>query len=243
MPPTERYRTAWDGYWEASSGAPGEPFWDADPALTAARDLTLLTPHADPALPIVDLGCGNGTQTRYLATRFARAVGVDLSPAAVAHARRSDPAGSAAYEQLDLSDPEGARALHARLGDTNAYMRAVLHQSDPADRPGVVATLATLLGTRGRALVLEPTGEAKTVIRSVAERPGGPSAKLRSVFTHDLRPGEVAEGEIAALLRGAGLDVADEGALTLAMSETHADGTPVALPARWYLAAPTAPAP
>lgn len=241
MTVSDRYRTSWDGFWEQSSGEPGEPFWDADPALTAALDLPRLTPYADPALPIADLGCGNGTQTRYLATRFPRAVGVDLSAAAVAHARRADPAGTAAYEQLNLADADQAqaRALHARLGDTHVYMRAVLHQSDPEDRPAVAAAVAALVGARGRALVLEPTGDAKRVIAAIAEQPGGPSPKLRRVKEHDLRPGEVAEGEVAALLRAAGLTVLEEGPTTLAMSENRADGSPVELPALWFVAGRT----
>ncbi|MET9698815.1 methyltransferase domain-containing protein [Streptomyces sp. NPDC006529] len=228
---SDRYRTAWDGYWEQSSGAEGEPFWDAGAAVTAGRDIALLEPHADPALPIADLGCGNGTQTRFLATRFAAAVGVDLAAAAVAHARRADPAGVASYEQLDLTDGPGARALHARLGDAHVYLRAVLHQSDPEDRPAVAATVAALLGDRGRALVLEPTDEAEAVMRTV-----GPTPKLLRVREHDLRPGRVADGEVAELLRGAGLRILEQGSTALVMSEVRADGSPVELPARWFVA-------
>ncbi|WP_411104851.1 methyltransferase domain-containing protein [Streptomyces sp. cmx-4-9] len=236
MTVSDRYRTAWDGFWEQSSGEQGEPFWDADPDLTARRDLEHLAPYADSSLPVADLGCGNGTQTRFLAGHFARAVGVDLSAAAVAHARRADPDGVAAYEQLNLADPAAAATLHERLGDTHVYLRAVLHQSDPEDRPAVAAAVARLVGARGRALVLEPTGEAKGVIAALAEQPGGPSSKLRRVKEHDLRPGEVAEGEVAGLLRAAGLTVFAEGATALAMSETRLDGSPVELPARWYVA-------
>ncbi|WP_327268009.1 class I SAM-dependent methyltransferase [Streptomyces sp. NBC_01218] len=236
MTVSERYRTAWEGFWEQSSGEQGEPFWDADPALTARRDVEHLTPYADPSLPVADLGCGNGTQTRFLATRFTRAVGVDLSAAAVAHARRIDPSGVATYEQLNLADPVQAGALHERLGDSNVYMRAVLHQSDREDRPAVAAAVARLVGASGRALLLEPTGQVKEVIAAVAAQPGGPSLKLRRVKEHDLRPGEVAEGEIAALLGAAGLTVLAEGDTALAMSETRTDGSAVELPARWFVA-------
>ncbi|WP_327179412.1 class I SAM-dependent methyltransferase [Streptomyces sp. NBC_01335] len=236
MTVSDRYRTAWEGFWEQSSGEQGEPFWDADPALTARRDLEHLTPYADRSLPVADLGCGNGTQTRFLATRFASAVGVDLSAAAIAHARRTDPSGAATYEQLNLADPAQTGALHERLGDSNVYMRAVLHQSDPEDRPAVAAAVARLVGAHGRALVLEPTGQAKAVIAAVAAQPGGPSPKLRRVIENDLRPGEVAEGEVAALLRAAGLTLLGEGTTALAMSETRPTGSPVELPARWFVA-------
>ncbi|EDX20780.1 class I SAM-dependent methyltransferase [Streptomyces sp. Mg1] len=176
MTVSDRYRTAWDGFWEQSSGEPGEAFWDADPALTARRDLDHLAPYADHSLPVADLGCGNGTQTRFLATRFARAVGVDLSAAAVAHARRADPDGAAAYEQLNLADPVQAEGLHERLGDTNVYMRAVLHQSDPEDRAAVAAAVARLVGAHGRALVLVPTRASPRKVIAAHRRAarGGP---------------------------------------------------------------------
>ncbi|MER5728622.1 class I SAM-dependent methyltransferase [Streptomyces sp. NPDC002138] len=232
MAPADRYLKAWDGFWEQSSGAEGEAFWDAGSALTAERDIRLLEPYADPRLPIADLGCGNGTQTRFLATRFAAAVGVDLSAAAVAHARRADPAQAAAYEQLDLTDGRAAHALHARLGDAHVYLRAVLHQSDPEDRPAVAASVAAVLGDTGRALVLEPTDGAEAVLHTI-----GPTPKLLRVREHDLRPGRVADGEVAELLRGAGLRILEQGATTLTMSEVRADGTPVGLPGRWFVAA------
>lgn len=153
----------------------------------------------------MDLGCGNGTQTRYLATRFARAIGVDLSHAAIAHARRADPEGVAEFIQLDLVDEEGVAALHERIGDTNVYMRAVIHQSEAEARPAVAAAVATLVGERGRAFVAELTPASKTVLQHAAQGPEGPPAKLRRVFDHGLKPASATEEEVPELLRAAGL--------------------------------------
>src|SRR6478752_4324352 len=89
MDVSQGYRESWEGFWSATSDAPGEAIWDSDPSLTSVPDSKLLLPYADASLPVVDLGCGNGTQTRYLATCFARAIGVDLSHAAIEHARRA----------------------------------------------------------------------------------------------------------------------------------------------------------
>ncbi len=237
MSTSERYVRAWEGFWAESTGEPGEPFWDADPTLTAAPHTALLAAHVDRALPIVDLGCGNGTQTRYLAERFPRAVGVDLSASAVAHARRADHDAVAEFEQLDLTDLVEVRRLGERLGEANVYLRAVLHQSDPGDRAPVAAAVALLLGRRGRGFVVEPTAAARTVLQQVAERPGGPPEKLRQVRKHQLRPAEVAPGEVQELLRGAGLEILERGESDLAMSEHHPDGTRVALPAHWFVVA------
>ncbi|BFO17030.1 hypothetical protein SHKM778_34180 [Streptomyces sp. KM77-8] len=61
------------GVLACGAGRAREVFWDAEPALTAARHLALFEPRlTDPGLPLVDLGCGNGTQTRFSPTGSRR---------------------------------------------------------------------------------------------------------------------------------------------------------------------------
>lgn len=255
MSVTERYLNAWEGFWGASSGATGEVIWDSDPEAAAEAHPALLALPAELPLPVVDLGCGNGTRTRWLAGHFPRAIGVDLSRAAVEHARRADPEGLAAYERLDLVDTAAVRALHERLGDSHVYLRAVIHQSDPEDRPAVAAAVAELVGARGRAFVVELEPAARDVIEEAAGAsgaagaPGSPAAsaasggtavgtaeKFRRVFEHDLRPAAASGGEVAGLLRGAGLAIHAEGATELAMTGFHTDGRRIMLPAHWFVA-------
>ncbi|MEV4441853.1 class I SAM-dependent methyltransferase [Streptomyces sp. NPDC049577] len=235
MSVSDRYLHAWEGFWEATSDEPGDAIWDSDPSGTAEPHLELFAPHADPALPVVDLGCGNGTRTRHLATHFRRAIGVDLSRAAVERARRADRTASAEFERLNLVDTPAVRALHERLGDCNVYMRAVIHQSDPSDRARVAAAVAELTGTRGRAFVVELVTAAREVLRRATEAPGGPPAKLRRVYDHDLRPAIAEDGEVARLLIAAGLETVAGGHTDLIMTEPGPDGTPIALPAQWFV--------
>ncbi|WP_066943005.1 class I SAM-dependent methyltransferase [Streptomyces lushanensis] len=237
MDVSQRYREAWEGYWRETSDTPGEAIWDSDPSLTARPHSELLLPYADLSLPVVDLGCGNGTQTRYLATRFARAIGVDLSHAAIEHARRADTAKSAEFEQLDLVDRDAVRALRDRIGDTNVYMRAVIHQSEPRDRPVVAGAVAELLGERGRAFVVELTPASKAVLQQAASGPDGPPAKLRRVFDHGLKPASATDEEVPTLLRAAGLTILATGDTALAQTERMPDGSRIDLPARWFVLA------
>ncbi|MBL1100806.1 class I SAM-dependent methyltransferase [Streptomyces coffeae] len=235
MSVSDRYRQAWESYWKETSQDPGEAIWDVDPSLSAAPHMELLAPYADLSLPIVDLGCGNGTQTRYLATRFPRAIGVDLSCAAVEHAQRADSAGVAEFRQLSLTDRQGIRELHEGLGDANAYMRAVIHQSDAGDRRAVAEAVATLVGECGRAFVAELTEASKATLGKLAQSPDGPPAKLRRVFDHGLRPADAADVEVPDLLAAVGLEILAEGPTALAQTEQWADGSRVELPARWFV--------
>ena len=75
---SNRYLTSWESFWSTSTGASGEIYWDADPAHAAQQDLVLFKGHIDPQLPMIDLVCGNGTQTRFLAGHFAKVLGTEI---------------------------------------------------------------------------------------------------------------------------------------------------------------------
>jgi SAM-dependent methyltransferase len=240
MSVTSRYREAWEGFWREAPEDQGGVFWDAEPALTAGVHLSLFEPHlADPGLALVDLGCGNGTQTRFLAGRFGRVVGADLSAAAVDHARHADPAGQAAYRVLDAVEKSETQTLHAELGDANVYMRGVLHQAEPDDRQPMVDGIATLLGARGRVFLVELAEAAKPVLLGLAQSPSGPPAKLAPVFRHGIAPGEVADDAVPGYLTGAGLTVLATGELPLTTAESGPDGERIVLPSKWYVAGRT----
>ncbi|MFD8236529.1 class I SAM-dependent methyltransferase [Streptomyces sp. NPDC059696] len=241
MSVTSRYREAWEGFWREAPAEPGAVFWDAEPVLTASPHLALFEPYlADPALPLVDLGCGNGTQTRYLADRFPHVLGVDLSAAALEHARQADPAGQAAYRQLDAAAKEETQALHAELGDANVYLRGVLHQCEPEDRQALVDGIATLVGERGRACLVELSGAAKQVLAGLAGGPEGPPPKLAPVLRHGIAPGEVSDEAVPEYLGSAGLTVLASGRLPLRTTEYRPDGTRIELPSTWLVAGRTA---
>ncbi|MFE3650821.1 methyltransferase domain-containing protein [Streptomyces sp. NPDC059152] len=240
MNATSRNLQAWEGFWRDAPAGAGQVIWDADPSVTAALHLPLLAGHADAALPLVDLGCGNGTQTRYLAGHFGRAVGIDASAAAVARARAEDADGVAEFRQVDAVDGAAIGALHAELGDSNVYVRGVLHQCAPDERARIVANIVPLLGTRGWLFVFEPAAAAKELLRALVQGPAGPPAKLRPVFSHGLTPGEMPDVEVPGLLRGHGLRIAASGQLPLVTTEYGPDGARIELPSRWVLAGPEA---
>ncbi|WP_210584878.1 class I SAM-dependent methyltransferase [Streptomyces sp. GESEQ-35] len=241
MSVTSRYREAWEGFWQEAPEEQGAVFWDAEPTLTVGVHLAIFEPQLpDPNLPMVDLGCGNGSQTRFLADRFPHVIGADLSEAALDHARRADPAGQATYRLLDACEKTEAGALHAELGDANVYLRGVLHQAEPDDRQSLVDGLATLVGERGRAFLVELSEAARPVLMGLAQSPAGPPPKLAPVFRHGIAPGEVADDAVPVYLHAAGLTVLASGDLPLITTELAPDGTRIELPSKWLLAGRTA---
>ncbi|MFD9005631.1 class I SAM-dependent methyltransferase [Streptomyces sp. NPDC059582] len=237
MSVTSRYREAWEGFWREAPDGPGGVFWDAEPALTAGPQLALFQPHlTDPGLPLVDLGCGNGTQTRFLADRFPHVVGADLAAAALEHARRADPAGQATYRLLDAAEKSEVETLHAELGDTNVYMRGVLHQCEPDDRQRLVDGIAALLGERGRLFLVELSEAARPVLGGLAQAPAGPPPKLAPIFRHGIAPGEVKDAAVPGYLADAGLTMVAGGELPLITTEFAPDGSRIELPSKWLVA-------
>ena len=240
MSVTSRYREAWEGFWREAPDGQGAVFWDAAAAQTVGLHLALFEPKLrDPGLQMVDLGCGNGTQTRFLADRFSHVVGADLSAAALAHARHADPAGQAAYRLLDAADKTEVETLHAELGDANVYMRGVLHQVEPDDRQPLVDGIATLIGERGHAFLVELAEAARPIIGELAQDPAGPPAKLAPVLRHGIAPGDVPDDEVPELLRAAGLTILASGELPLITTEFTADGARIELPSKWVIATRT----
>ncbi|MFB7292181.1 class I SAM-dependent methyltransferase [Actinacidiphila glaucinigra] len=227
---------AWEGFWRDAPGGPGAVLWDAGAEVTAAAHLSFFEAHFDPSLPVVDLGCGNGTQTRFLAKRYGRAVGVDLAAAAIGHARHQDPGGVAEYRQLDAADPEAVRRLGEELGEVNVYMRGVLHQCRPEERAPLVEGIAVLTGGRGRVFADELAASAKDALMGLAQRPDGPPAKLAAIFAHGIAPAEMPDAAVPELFRAAGMEVLARGEVALVTTERRADGSWFEVPTNWLVA-------
>jgi SAM-dependent methyltransferase len=198
MTSSNRYLTSWEGFWSSLSGAPGEVFWDADPIHAAQQDVALFREHFDPQLPVIDLGCGNGTQTRFLATHFTRVIGTEIAPAAVELAGKTNGAANVSYRLLDVLRLDDAQRLHDEIGDANLYMRAVLHQLSPPDHAMAVESIERLLGKKGVLYLVELSSAAEPFFaKLIADY--GPPPGLARVFQHQITPGMLHENNLESL--------------------------------------------
>lgn len=193
-----RYFTSWERFWSTSTGTPGEIFWDADPAHAAQQDLLLFQEYTDPQLPIIDLGCGNGTQTRFLAGHFATVIGTEISPTAVAIARTNNAAANISYRVLDVLCPDAAEVLHREIGDANLYVRAVLHQLSPVDQVTAIQSIERLLGKNGTLYLIELSSGAEPYFAQLITQYGMPPGLAR-VFQHEITPGMLNEKGLEVL--------------------------------------------
>lgn len=184
--PRDRSRR-WEHFWSETD----EALWDAGDPAEAAHYGALLAEYADPALPVVDLGCGSGLVTRTLGERV---VGVDIAPAAV------ERAGDGDFRVGDITDPALGRALHAELGDCTVFLRGVLHVLDPATRRRVAQTAAALVGRGGLVLIAETDfqGPLLGYLESLGAGPHGvPPPLARALETGIPRPRPFGDAELA----------------------------------------------
>ncbi|NYD40539.1 DUF480 domain-containing protein [Nocardioides panaciterrulae] len=137
----ERVRTSYDAIATAYADALVDELLDGQPFETWLLDR--VTGHAD-GRPVVEVGCGPGHVTAYLAEAGADATGLDLSPGMVAEARRRFPDG--AYEVGDLRRlmrPTSAPGWAAVLG-----WYSLIHLAG-SELPVAVAALARPLAPGG----------------------------------------------------------------------------------------------
>jgi SAM-dependent methyltransferase len=194
----------WDRYWATveRTGDDGDVLWDASTSSEAEHYLDLLGTYADPALPALDVGCGNGRFTRVLAQRFRPAIGVDASPHAVDRARaESGSLPHVEFRVADMTAESTGRALRSELGPCNVLVRGVLHVLPPAERRRLAANLAELLDSPGAALLVAETnhpGSLLAYLEDLGARPTGfPRALGRAITAGLPRPSPFGVAELA----------------------------------------------
>ena len=233
--PSAQPTKGWDGYWEATRVDGQPPLWDCAPSGGSGEDLERFMGAMNQDLPLIDVGCGNGTQTFHLAQRMDHVVGVDVSRTAVELARQRRRGSSPEFEQLDMLDRRAVGELHRRLGDANVYMRGVLHQVESWRRPEFVFSIAELLGGTGVCYMNELTPESLPVLRDLSEESSA-GAALGRVAAYGIEPGIVTGEEVAELFRARGLHILEtsEASIRTAVFEDSAAKS-TEIPARGFI--------
>jgi SAM-dependent methyltransferase len=226
---------AWERWWAGIGQTPGEIVWEADPGDLQA-DLDHFAAWFGQALPVVDLGCGDGRQTRFLARHFPHVTGVDLSAAAISQARAAGNPPNVRYQVLDARDPAGAARLHDELGDANVYIRGVLQALPPASRPRAVQAVAALLGAAGTLFAKELPPQAAAYFAALIERHGLPPG-LAKVMRH-VPPGQISLPDLAGLFPARRFEVLGTGTSRMHTVNVLPGGEVISVPAIWALIRP-----
>lgn len=230
---------AWDTYWGGigQGGAGGDVLWDSATERELRRCRELAVAHLDPRLPVVDVGCGNGTQSLVLADHFPSVVGVDVSPEAIVRARRrSGDRSPVSFRVLDVTADGAGRELAGEVGPANVHIRGVLHILDDDGQHALERNLADLVGDRGVVLLVETafTGGGLAYL----ERQGARLTRFRETVARCLRAGlpvprSFAAGELARVFPADRWEVLTSGTTVLDVVIPGAVGDESTMPGYW----------
>ena len=225
----------YETWWAGLTGIPGEILWAAAREDLLA-DLAIFGAAFNPALPLVDLGCGDGRQTRFLAAHTGRVVGVDIAPSAIARAQRAGNPGNVDYRVLDVRVAAELSALHDELGDANVYLRGVLHAVPATQRRVVAEGIATLLGSLGTLYLKELPPSVETYFADLVHQHGPPAGLDRIMAL--IPPGVISVDELTTLFPEDRFQLLDTGAGQLLTANTTPDGEQIIVPTLYALIRP-----
>lgn len=114
--------------------------------------------------PVLDVGCGPGQITRALAARGLNAMGLDLSPGMVAHARTLEPA--LPYVVGSMLALGGEDATYAGI----SAFYAIVHLA-PAELPAAFRELYRVLRPGGPLLLSFHLGDERVHLAELLEQP------------------------------------------------------------------------
>jgi len=160
----------WESYWNTvyQNRTDHPVFWDSVPERSALEDLQRFKPYMDTNLPLLDLGCGDGKQTRLLSKHFHQVIGADISPSAIQIAQEETlQEHNIKFMVFDATNIARANELHREFGDLNIYMRGVLHMIKTRHRHQFISNLGFLMGKKGVLYQIELPIEAYYVMRTL----------------------------------------------------------------------------
>lgn len=219
---------AWERYWAGitATGSAGEVLWDSGTDREFLDYKDVLLRHFDPGLPVVDVGCGDGSFTRVLARVFPDVIGVDISRHAVDRARAEplsrDPegrGGKVTYEVRDMTLPAAAAGLAGRAG-ANVFIRGLLHVLHREDQAALAENLRVLAGPGGAVFLVETNFRGSPV--SYVSHLGATARSIPAPLERAIRalpmPGHFGPEERLRVLSPSVWQLLEEGPATI---ETH----------------------
>ena len=215
--------------------------WDTSDLDEISTYLPHLRKHLDASLLMIDAGCGNGGFTRRLAAEFPTIMGLDLSPNAVALARReSAGASDIDFRVLDLTVPGSTAGLAEEFQPANIFVRGVFHILNPADRAVMARNLLPLVGARGRVFLAETNyrGSSLGYLESLGATPRAIPNPLERAIRDLPRPGHFGADERAEAFPSAEWELLADGPTVIETIPLRGPTEPEQIPGYYAVLAP-----
>ena len=233
---------AWERYWTGiqTTGHDGDVLWDSDSPAERKQYADLVLAHFDPALPVIDVGCGNGTYTRWLASLFPQVHGVDVAAGAVARAaREAQEIPNCSFSVMDATTAGAGDVLLQQLGPANVFVRGVFHVLKPAKQASLAANLKTIVGSTGRVFLAETNfpGNSLDYLAGLGATSDHMPSQLQRALEHLPRPGRFGARERSRVFPAADWRVIADGPVNIDVVPMVQPGHPQRVPGYFALLA------
>ena len=233
---------AWDGYWRGIhiTGRSGDVLWDSGTSTEHAQYSDIVLAHFDPALPVIDVGCGNGTYTRWLAGLFPTVLGIDVSTGAIELARReAEGLQNVNFIVMDTAGAGAGEHLLERLGPANVFIRGVFHVLKPDRQASMARNLRTIIGNRGRVFLAETNfpGSSLSYLQQLGATRQGMPRPLQRALENLPRPGRFGADERHSTFSDSHWQLLADGPVSIEVAPRDPSGLPQHVPGYFALLA------
>lgn len=233
---------AWERYWTGvqSTGLDGDVLWDSDSRAERSQYADMVLAHFDPALPVIDIGCGNGTYTRWLAALFPKVLGVDVSAGAVARASlEARDLQNCSFTVLDATKAGAGDLLVDQVGPANVFVRGVFHVLKPGKQAAMAANMKAAVGSAGRVFLAETNfpGNSLDYLAGLGATGDHVPSQLQRALENLPRPGRFGARERRSVFPAADWRVIADGPVNIDVVPMAQAGHPHRVPGYFALLA------
>lgn len=182
------YAKYWNSYYDNLRAERKTALWDVSPKDGAALDLHLINQYLDPSLPLIDLGCGTGTQSIFFSKHFDIVIGIDVSQTAIAWAKEVNNANNIKYYCVEDLQSSHFELLHKKFGDCNIYMRGVIHQIKSNHIHNFNNNLNILIGNTGKLYFNEVADKIRDYFTEATDSFSLLPSAMKKTFISNLPP-------------------------------------------------------
>lgn len=177
------YKSNWEGYYKTMAEELSQIPWDVSPDKASKLDLEIIINSFDESLPLVDIGCGIGTQAAFLKSFFDTVIGTDVSEEAIKIANQNYRQKGLEFSYLDILNIDEIKAFSVNHSPCNLYMRGMLQQILQIDRGKFTEAIKILLQSNGKLYFTELSTDAGVFFLDLKRKLGQFPPQLQRVLT------------------------------------------------------------
>ena len=214
-------------YFERKSKA----LWDVNSENSVQMDLPYFRKYFNNNLPVMDVGCGTGEQTAFLAKIYPKVIAVDAAKSAIEFATEHNVIDNVVWQVLDITNSEQCARIHSEFGDLNIYMRGVMHQIEMNEIDYMIGNLRDLMGISGKLYFVEVKDKIREYFKSLDNSFLSLPEQMLEVFVSNLPPRGLSTELINEYFNDSIFEILDKGDCTLRTNLKLPNGKPLEIPA------------